>query len=393
MKHDETLNSLKLAREIADAVDKGNHRALEKIAYLDPLFRDYAKKHVYAGLNWDDIVNDFWKEELIKNNVIKKYRGDNNASLWQFLRTVLHYYILTRNKIHNKSIEFICSPKVIEIKLSPKCPRNYVTNPENPETEGENLSFGEDDKCGKGDDDKEGKTEGGKKKYYTKEQFDFLGFHTTGKSPEEINEEIKAEEDESKFREIYSETFRQFEKLWTDDAELYRKRAEGKLYRDIAAERITQADEERILQEENRIKKQFTRERTGSLARFEILLERNLLIRNVRLIFEGSRTYIVDTIIDENTKKRCKELINKALQRLAEKDSCAANNAESQLKQLSVPQIALLLGVKCGRKLTGKKGKSDAIQKMEVIFDKILSEEKVMLTIDKGLPKIKDIPS
>ncbi len=320
-------NDLRLAAEAA----RGDDRALREIASFDPILRQIARQTAYKGLDPDEVVQDFWAY-LLDKKVFSRYTGENGASLRHFLcNVVFRRYLQDRNKAHDRA-----RARQLVLMDDPYCTGAAQAAALPPD-------------------------------------------------PSRPDQETTHE----RFHAVVAEAVSILEERFPDDARYYRLRSIGKSFEQIAIECGAPQDDPAALQRAtNRIKKQFTRRSSGTMARFAMILERVLVRHGLVVAWHGDlRTAVAASDAGEG-EDRFRELLGRALDELGKTDPRAARQARAAVSPLPFAEIALLLGVKEGKKLTGRSGKSTPVKRLEDVLDRILRNEGLELTICKGIPRL-----
>ena len=210
---------IKRAKMLCTELTSGNKNAIIGV-YNDHncFFLNFIKTRLYDKSKADDVFQDFWAE-LIQGEIFCNYKG--KASLRTYLCKILYFKVIDCNKKTNNERKKITSSIYIE-----------------------------------------------------------KGVDKSQKTPEK---EILETERENKMPLLIQEALLQLSDISPKDASFIKMRFFEKIeYRDIAVQELGKgADEEKIKTKTAAIRKQFTRDKTGSMARFKEILGRIMARENI----------------------------------------------------------------------------------------------------------------
>ncbi len=249
------------AKRICEQLREGKKDGdfLQLVRNLDGYFRQFAKRHAYMGVDYEDVVQDFWVE-LQTGNAICKYKGENQASLKTYLTKIIKWRIMSANKRQKEYIE----------------DSRPTDNPETLETI---LRGGRDPD----ERDPEGRNEF--------DQTDQAHHRPEAPVPPPIEEKgIKTDNNEGLLtRELRAEiidiALLKLEQVHPADARLVWMRMKGFSYKEIA-QQSDATDPGEINKKIQALRKQFTRPKTGSMARFGIIVKRVMKERGIEDVKE-----------------------------------------------------------------------------------------------------------
>jgi RNA polymerase sigma factor (sigma-70 family) len=203
-----------LAEKICEALLSGDRHKLEEVIFsYQKLFLPFARRRLYNSQDAEDVLQNLW-EELMNGRAICRYaqQAEHQISLRSYCLGILNRRIIDRNR------QFLKERK-----------RRVEENPASGQTA------------------------------------------NPGNSPEQL---LTMSASDNLARSLVHAALIQLAERWPRDVELLRWHLAGLSYEDMAKrllepDRIETAD---LAKKINAIKKQFTRENSGSLARFRALL-------------------------------------------------------------------------------------------------------------------------
>lgn len=224
-----------LADKICQALRSGNCKAIIEIYQrYHQRFKMFAKLQLgaFTGSTADDVLHNFYIE-LMNGKAICSYNGKGKKSLYSYLLNLLRWRILD------------------EIRSTAKYRYRKV---ELGSVDSEN------------NDDENALSAAAMKK--ASEKKTEWGLENSFSDPEHIVIQ-------KQYVQIIHEALFRLEKISSRDANYIKWRIFDKMnYREMAHLEVQNNDPKEIQKRENAIKKQFTRDRTGSLAKFKIILGR-----------------------------------------------------------------------------------------------------------------------
>lgn len=235
-----------------------NKDFLDLVKKFDPYFKRLARYKAYDGVDYEGMVSSFWLE-LMNGNAICSYEGMNGASLKSYLTNIFLWRIYTANKKY-------ASARKCEVAVKPHMLTVIAESPERSGArriqEHNHLDGPYKDLQASGSDS------------YSSNVVDFMN------QPRD-----PATETEEKQRmEFLLRALNELSRIRPQAARLIALRLAGMSFKEIAqrfledeydiANRSKEEKEKRIKTESTRLRKQFTRKDTGSIARLQIILRR-----------------------------------------------------------------------------------------------------------------------
>ncbi len=236
-----TKNSLQEDRELAEKVCKeiraGNRESIAEIYQrFHSFFQRLARKQLGTAGQIDDLLGDFW-EELLNGNAICAYEGMNNAALRSYLAKIMLLRIIDMQRKMKREEKRLVSPFVQE--------------------DDSQEDFLSKSALGSGS--------GG--------QRDLISdMADSAQSPDDLMMQKQRSL-------IFQNALLLLHELSPADAKYIRLRMEGLTYEEMALADADKSDPQSVHKKADAIKKQYTRPKTGSLAKFRIILE-NLMTEN-----------------------------------------------------------------------------------------------------------------
>lgn len=237
-----------IAREICVQLRNGNRKALEPVVErYQKIFLLFLRKRLTgtAGQGIDDLLNNFWIE-LMNGNAICRFEG--STSLKSFLLCILNHRVKDEwRRMGRHKLRFI----------------SLIGGDNDRRSEEELLSAAAADPGAFSP-----------------------SFHTgaaSGKGAVNIVEPTVSKSGEDRMlgrerRRIMHETLLELAELNAVDAALIKMHLEGATYRQMAERELsgTDPDEQTLKRRTDAIKKRFTRQPKGAMAKYKIILERKM---------------------------------------------------------------------------------------------------------------------
>ncbi|MEE4357086.1 MAG: hypothetical protein V2I97_11510 [Desulfococcaceae bacterium] len=216
MKNQSNQKDRETAERICKELLSGNHEAITELYYeYNNMFQSFARQRLYRQdpHKTREFLSDFWLG-LLNGKAVCSYQGKNEASLRTFLFTILYRKIIDNNRkkeIQGITVEYI-------------------------------------------DEEKRNETE----------------------SSGDVEEIIIEKEERKRKEQMFREAILIMGEKFPNDLRLIQMQINGLNYRQMAEHSFSgeKPEPEKLRQKKDAIRKQFTRERTGSLARFKVILER-----------------------------------------------------------------------------------------------------------------------
>lgn len=369
---------LALAKRICEELTRGNNSVLHEIAHLDPVFRKLAAWKTYDEVDPEDAVNDFWEKKIILGRAVCNYNGRNDATLETFLRGVLHNFLLDVNRqaksarANKKHVPLdVCGDLSVEF-LGENIPN--VADASDEEENGDRENEGQDGSVEEAD--RAASNQITTSQYYSH-------FMTPVKNWYELHEE-------NNFEKLIDDAKKIMAKTWPEEEKIISLRMEGLTFQEIA-QRLSDenAGVEDLKRVENRIKKQFGRQDsgTGALRKFNIILERLLVERGVSLSFVNDQAILFDPEVASDQQELFSSLKQEAFMRLERLDKPAALSTKADLGSISFAEFALRFGTHEGRPILA----NPAFKKFNACVQTVLGEQGLTLGIQRGTPFLKKV--
>ncbi|MEZ4528814.1 MAG: hypothetical protein R2941_23125 [Desulfobacterales bacterium] len=237
MTEDSIQEDRELAEKICKEIRRGNRDAILEIYHRFHLFfQRLAQKQMGSMEDTDDLLGNFWLE-LLNGNAICAYEGMNNAALRSYLAKILLLRIIDLQRKIKKQEKRFVSPFVQENGREEEAFSKSTMTPDS----------------------------GGQRSILSE-------ISDSAQSPDDLIMQKQRSR-------MFQNALLLLHELSPADARYIRQRMEGLTYEEMALADTDKSDPQSVHKKADAIKKQYTRPKTGSLAKFRIILE-NLMNEN-----------------------------------------------------------------------------------------------------------------